>query len=88
MRAAVALQKNWTISVAGVTFPSFATNINQSCVSGSAVGPLLPAAGYEVANLITVTMEPDVRKWCWGQCTSAPSFPSLPRALSPVWWWS
>lgn len=66
-------QKNWTVSVAGIGLPTFATDIGQTCVRGSPVGPAHEAGVYDVnmaqVNVFGVRMRPDIQSWCWGQCT-------------------
>eukprot|EP00242_Pyramimonas_sp_CCMP2087_P011045 CAMPEP_0198206290 /NCGR_PEP_ID=MMETSP1445-20131203/9823_1 /TAXON_ID=36898 /ORGANISM="Pyramimonas sp., Strain CCMP2087" /LENGTH=272 /DNA_ID=CAMNT_0043878931 /DNA_START=120 /DNA_END=939 /DNA_ORIENTATION=- len=65
-------QKNWTIAVAGITFPPFATDIGQTCVRGSPIGPETQGAefvgGLADLNVLKVAMVPDIQHWCWGQC--------------------
>jgi hypothetical protein len=69
------VQKNWTVAVAGITFPPFATDISQTCVRGSPMGPETQVAefvgGLADLNVLKVAMVPDIQHWCWGQCKSA-----------------
>mmetsp|Transcript_25726 Transcript_25726/g.55872 ORF Transcript_25726/g.55872 Transcript_25726/m.55872 type:complete len:268 (+) Transcript_25726:63-866(+) len=66
-------QRNWTISVGDLTLPTFATNISNACIPGTPIGPDLDGGSYEgdlgSMKVFSVRMVPDLKRWCWGQCT-------------------